>query len=114
MASRRDPSRPKVQASNPSETAPTVFPPDGGAKQRANSLPKRAAPTRTESAATSSRKPSGRIEVSNESRYRMICEAAYLRAERRGFAPGQEIEDWLAAEQEVERLLAAEHAPTPQ
>jgi hypothetical protein len=27
--------------------------------------------------------------------------AAYLRAERRGFAPGYEIEDWLAAEAEV-------------
>jgi hypothetical protein len=27
--------------------------------------------------------------------------AAYFRAERRGFAPGYEIEDWLAAEAEV-------------
>jgi hypothetical protein len=44
----------------------------------------------------------------------MISEAAYLRAERRGFVPGHEVEDWLAAEQEVERLLAAEHVPTPQ
>lgn len=30
-----------------------------------------------------------------------IAEAAYYRAERRGFAPGGEIEDWLAAEAEV-------------
>ncbi|HVP32705.1 MAG TPA: DUF2934 domain-containing protein [Steroidobacteraceae bacterium] len=35
----------------------------------------------------------------------MIAEAAYLRAERRGFAPGHETEDWLAAEKEVEALL---------
>jgi len=28
----------------------------------------------------------------------MISEGAYLRAERRGFAPGHETEDWLAAE----------------
>ena len=35
----------------------------------------------------------------------MIAEAAYLRAERRGFAPGQESEDWLAAEVEVDALL---------
>jgi hypothetical protein len=27
--------------------------------------------------------------------------AAYFRAERRGFAPGHEIEDWLAAEAEL-------------
>jgi Protein of unknown function (DUF2934) len=30
-----------------------------------------------------------------------IAEAAYYRAERRGFAPGGEIEDWLAAEAEL-------------
>jgi hypothetical protein len=29
-----------------------------------------------------------------------IARAAYLRAERRGFAPGAELEDWLAAEEE--------------
>ena len=33
--------------------------------------------------------------------YEMICEAAYYRAERRGFTPGLEAEDWLAAEAEV-------------
>ena len=37
---------------------------------------------------------------SGEVRYRWIAQAAYLRAERRGFAPGQEIDDWLAAEAE--------------
>ena len=30
-----------------------------------------------------------------------IAKAAYLRAEQRGFAPGHEVEDWLAAEREV-------------
>jgi hypothetical protein len=30
-----------------------------------------------------------------------IAEAAYYRAERRGFVPGSEIEDWLAAEDEL-------------
>ena len=28
--------------------------------------------------------------------------AAYYRAERRGFAPGHEVEDWLAAEAEID------------
>jgi hypothetical protein len=36
----------------------------------------------------------------------MIAEAAWLRAERRGFAPGGEVEDWLAAEAEIDALLA--------
>lgn len=33
----------------------------------------------------------------------MIALAAYFRAERRGFLPGQELEDWLEAEKEIER-----------
>ncbi len=37
----------------------------------------------------------------------MIAERAYLRAERRGFAPGLEEEDWLAAEKEIDALLSA-------
>ncbi|MBL8381406.1 MAG: DUF2934 domain-containing protein [Burkholderiales bacterium] len=32
----------------------------------------------------------------------MIAECAYFRAQRRGFAPGHELEDWLAAEREVD------------
>ena len=37
--------------------------------------------------------------------YRMIREAAYLKAEARNFAPGVELNDWLEAEKEVlERL----------
>lgn len=30
-----------------------------------------------------------------------IAEAAYYRAEKRGFSPGMEIDDWAAAEAEV-------------
>lgn len=30
-----------------------------------------------------------------------IAEAAYYRAEQRGFAPGHELEDWLAAQQQI-------------
>jgi hypothetical protein len=38
-------------------------------------------------------------------REQWIAEAAYFRAERRGFAPGNEISDWLDAEADVERML---------
>lgn len=44
--------------------------------------------------------------VSAEERGRMIAQAAYFRAERRNFAPGHELEDWVAAEAEVDRQLA--------
>jgi len=38
----------------------------------------------------------------------MIAVAAYFRAERRGFAPGDPKADWLAAEAEIDRLLGME------
>ena len=34
--------------------------------------------------------------------------AAYLLAEQRGFTPGHELSDWLAAEAEIDRLMAIE------
>ena len=35
-------------------------------------------------------------------RQRRVAEAAYYRAERRGFVPGAEDEDWLEAEKEID------------
>lgn len=46
-------------------------------------------------------------DVPLEVRYGMIATAAYYKAEHRGFAPGGEMEDWLAAEAEVEYLLTS-------
>jgi len=34
----------------------------------------------------------------DDDRHRRIAERAYERAERRGFSPGHELDDWLAAE----------------
>lgn len=41
----------------------------------------------------------------------LVREAAYLRAQARGFAPGHELDDWLAAEHEVDARLFAKIAP---
>lgn len=38
-------------------------------------------------------------------REQMIAEAAYYRAEQRGFASGNEMSDWLQAETDVEGIL---------
>jgi hypothetical protein len=43
--------------------------------------------------------------VGPEKRAALIAEAAFFRAEKRGFAPGHEVEDWLAAESEVDAKL---------
>ena len=47
------------------------------------------------------RKPSPVRITAPALRHAMIAEAAYYRAERRGFAPGCELEDWLQAEAEL-------------
>ena len=39
--------------------------------------------------------------------YEMIAQAAYYRAQKRGFAPGLEAEDWRQAEEEVMQRLSA-------
>lgn len=44
--------------------------------------------------------------VTPEQRYRMICDAAYFRAERRGFVGGNAVQDWLDAESEIDGLLS--------
>jgi len=52
-------------------------------------------------AVTASGTASGNFDPSS-SREALIATAAYYRAEKRGFAPGHETEDWLAAEREVD------------
>jgi uncharacterized coiled-coil DUF342 family protein len=41
-------------------------------------------------------------------RHALIARAAYLRAEKRGFQGGDPVEDWLAAEAEVDTRLRSE------
>jgi hypothetical protein len=92
MANRRLPDVP-----NPADSAPAT---ETAAARR----PSRARKSPTD-------KPA-RVQVTPEARRALIAEAAYLRAERRGFAPGQEDEDWLAAEAEVDALLRVDQGPT--
>ena len=43
--------------------------------------------------------------VTPEQRYKMIAEAAYFRAEKRGFVGGNVANDWLDAEAEIDLIL---------
>jgi hypothetical protein len=43
---------------------------------------------------------------SRAERDHMVAVAAYYLAERRGFSPGQEQEDWQRAEGQIDRMLA--------
>lgn len=60
--------------------------------------------TRRKTALSGAAGTTGRPQA--EGRDQMIALAAYYRAERRGFAPGGELEDWLAAESEIDAQLA--------
>jgi hypothetical protein len=43
--------------------------------------------------------------IPNQDYHEMVSEAAYYKAEQRGFMPGYEEEDWLAAENEILSML---------
>jgi hypothetical protein len=47
----------------------------------------------------------------DEDRWAMIAENAYYRAEQRGFVPGYDLRDWLAAEREIDALTARATPP---
>jgi hypothetical protein len=44
-----------------------------------------------------------------QQRRQMIADVAYRRAEKRGFCSGKELEDWLAAEAEVDFALSFQY-----
>jgi Protein of unknown function (DUF2934) len=105
MASRRPTDSPR---STPvaAPVTPTSSAPESSSPAKASTVRKPRAPRKKKAIAP---KVSARIEISEDVRRGMIAEAAYLRAERRGFTggPDQEREDWLAAEAEVNALLKA-------
>ena len=60
---------------------------------------------KTDSMGNGSKKISQARTVSAEKRQSMIAEAAYYRAEQRGFQDGDSVADWLAAESEIAEKL---------
>lgn len=75
----------------------------GRARARKDSGNPAAAPAAVRSA------PAGTV-IPPEEREQLIARAAYFRAEKRGFEPGHELEDWLQAEAEVDASLGLRRA----
>jgi hypothetical protein len=72
-----------------------------------------ASETANESPSAEPRKPNSIISQRGtfndpQRRQAMIAEAAYYFAQQRGFHSGHELEDWVAAEQQIDAALAAE------
>jgi Protein of unknown function (DUF2934) len=101
MATRR--SNPVIRATESAPAEPTGTTGTGSsASAEARSTRRRTASPKAQPAPVAAP-----VSVSAEARRDMIAKAAYLRAERRGFVPGFEEEDWLTAEKEVDALLSA-------
>lgn len=72
---------------------------------KAKAAPKAVAKAAPKAAAKSAR-PKKPAAIPSEQRKHYVEMAAYYIAERRGFAPGNPLEDWVQAEAEIDRLLA--------
>jgi hypothetical protein len=67
-------------------------------KEKSVSKPKLMATPSTGTSSVEARNLTAGADFAPSDRQLMIEREAYLRAERRGFEPGHELEDWLAAE----------------
>jgi hypothetical protein len=88
----------KAKTSTAAKAAPAPAP-----VAPAKAAPVAAAPA---PAAKPAAKAAAKPAVSAADRYRMIQEAAYFIAEKRGFAPGNHEQDWAEATAQIDRLLA--------
>lgn len=66
--------------------------------------PKAAAPAAKPAAPAAAAKPA-KAAITPEQRWKLVAEAAYYLAEKRGFAAGHANADWLAAEKQVDAKL---------
>ena len=108
MANRRtpdyhQPARPALPAAAPLDAKPAAKPPAAAVK-KSNKKETRTTAGRKQAVLAARPAPG----VSADARRGMIAKAAYLRGERRGFAPGGEKDDWMAAEQEIDALLSGD------
>lgn len=87
------PERLRTKGSTTAAAPPRAAPKAASARRRTASRPRAA--------------KSAVVAAGSPCREEMIALDAYFRAQSRGFAPGMELDDWLAAEAEVDRRLAA-------
>jgi len=94
------PAAKKVVAAKPVAKKTTVAKPTAAKPTAAKPAAKKTSPAK----ATFAQKGKG---ITAEQRYRMIAEAAYYIAEKRGFAPGDPSKDWADAEAQIRVMFSA-------
>ena len=70
-------------------------------KPRKTTATKRRSKKATPASATPGESPNESDSGNDDTLHELIAREAYFFAERRGFAPGSELDDWLAAEARV-------------
>ena len=75
-------------------------------QSRTRTAGRKKAASRREGAARLARN-NGEAQLTEDERRRMVAAAAYYRALRRGFAAGGEMDDWLAAEREIDQQITS-------
>jgi len=83
--------------------------------QRGNAAPKSASRTMTVASKPKQSNPDVRpassAPLNAQEQQRQVAQAAYFRAEKRGFAPGGELQDWIEAEAEIRSRTSGRQYP---
>jgi len=87
------PRRPRAQATTTADVAKAA----SDTKQKSTSRARRAPTVKPQDGAT---------KLDAHELHALVAQAAYFKAEARGFAPGGELADWIAAETEISTQLA--------
>ena len=97
----------KKKAAPKSKTAAAPLPP--APQENAPALPPAASPAGLGGERATQGSPAVAVgpktPLTAEARWRMIAEAAYFKAQRRGFVGGDATRDWAEAEQEIDAWL---------
>lgn len=97
----KTPAKQAVPATTPVAVKPVI-------KVTPKATPRTAPKAAATQSATNSRAKKA-VGISAEQRRNYVEVAAFYIAERRGFAPGNLLDDWVQAEAEIDRLLAGGH-----
>lgn len=95
----------KSAASTPAKAGADKPTKSGSTKPALATRPTKAAPEKKTPKRPTGASASRKLEISPEQRRRHVELAAYFMAERHGFTPGHEHEDWIAAEAEIDRMI---------
>ncbi len=99
------PKKPAAKAAPKAKTQKKAQGPAKTAAGKKTAAPSKQTATGTAGTGKPAPKDQAAPPITSEERHRLIAEAAYLRAEKRGFAGGDPSHDWLEAEREIDAAL---------